>query len=397
MVARFGPDRTAGLLSPASIGRANRSRVLELLHRDGPTSRAQLARALQVNRATITSILQPLIDNGTLVEGASIAASPAGGKPARPVWFRPDGPELGSMRIASQFVISARLGVDGTIRAQQERPIEPGQPLAEIEESILATAHAVFDDHVLLGIGIAASGTINTATGSIIEIQLAPQLNHYPLAERLNGVFGLPVYVDHHPRVQALGDKWFGHGRGLPSFASVYTGEVLGFGLVYDHEIVSGEQGAGGEYGHTVVDMHGEPCPCGRVGCWETVATLTWLRREAERRGLPDHDQIDCAALSRLVDQDHPGAADLLELYARNLAVGLANNEQMIASGTYLMHGDVCAGGPRMRDLLQRWLVAYSPDRDGVTPTVIMADPTERMTLLGGGALALSAAFASIL
>lgn len=396
-MARIGPAKAPGLLSPASIGRANRSRVLELLHRDGPASRAQLARALQVNRATITSILQPLIDNGTLVEGATVAASPAGGKPARPVWFRPDGPELGSMRIAPHAIIGARLGVDGTIRQQAERAIDADGSLAEIEQTIFAVAHECFDDATLLGVGIAASGTINTTTGSIISLQLAPVLNHYPATERIGAELGLPVYIDHHPRVQALGDKWFGHGRGRASFASVYTGEALGFGLVHDHEIVRGEQGAGGEYGHTVVDLHGTPCLCGRIGCWETVAALAWLRGEAERRGLPDPDKIDCGALTRLVDHDHPGAAELLELYAQNLAIGMANNEQMIASGTYLMHGDVCAGGARMRDLMERWLVAYSPDRDGVTPTVIMADPTERMTLLGGGALALSAAFASIL
>ncbi|MFC7618710.1 ROK family protein [Microlunatus sp. GCM10028923] len=396
-MAVTGSGGRAGLLSPAAIGRTNRSRVLELLHRDGPASRAQLARALGVNRATITSILTPLIDNGTLVEGASVAASPAGGKPARPVWFRPDGPELGSMRIAPHAIIGARLGVDGTIRHQVERPIDASRPLAEIEQTIFDVAHECFDDASLLGVGIAASGTINTASGSIISLQLAPVLNHYPATERLGRELGVPVYIDHHPRVQALGDKWFGHGRGLASFASVYTGEALGFGLVYDHEIVRGEQGAGGEYGHTVVDLHGLPCPCGRIGCWETIATLNWLRAEAERRGLPEPTMIDCGRLTALADQDHPEAADLLQLYAQNLAVGLANNEQMIASGRYLMHGDVCAGGTRMRELLERWLVVYSPDRDGVTPTVIMADPTERMTLLGGGALALSAAFATIL
>lgn len=396
-MAAIGTSGRPGLLSPAAIGRTNRARVLELLHRDGPASRAQLARALGVNRATITSILQPLIDNGTLVEGATVAASPAGGKPARPVWFREDGPELGSMRIAPHAIIAARLGVDGTIRRQAERPIDATQPLAAIEATIFEVAHQCFDDATLLGVGIAASGTINTTTGSIISLQLAPVLNHYPATERLGRELGVPVYIDHHPRVQALGDKWFGHGRGLPSFASVYTGEALGFGLVYDHEIVRGEQGAGGEYGHTVVDLHGTPCPCGRTGCWETIATLAWLRGEAGRLGLPDPDGIDCGTLTALADREHPGAAALLELYAQNLAVGMANNEQMLASGTYLMHGDACAGGERMRDLLERWLVAYSPDRDGVTPKVIMADPTERMTLLGGGALALSAAFASIL
>jgi predicted NBD/HSP70 family sugar kinase len=382
-------NRKTRLLSPASIGQTNRSRVLELLHQNGPSSRAQLARALNVNRATVASILQPLIDNATLVEGDQVAASPAGGKPARPLWFNREGMELGSMRIAATGVTAARLGVDGTIRAQAHAALDPQQGISAVQSVIVSLASECFEDRPLLGIGVAASGMIDTTTGMIISLHLAPVLNHYPLGDVLFRRFGVPVAVDHHPRVQALGDKWFGHGRQLASFASVYTGEALGVGIVHNGQIVRGEAGAGGEYGHTVVDMNGERCLCGRTGCWETVASSLWLRQEAERRGIRGADPVGCAWLSRQAADGDAAAAELLDLYARNLAIGMANNEHMLASGTYIMHGEAAAGGQLMHERLQHWLVTYSPRREGPVE-VIMGDPTDEITLLGGGGLVLT-------
>src|SRR5689334_22918733 len=54
--------RRHSLISPAQMGHANRGRVIQALFDLGPTSRAELARVIGVNRATITGIVQPLID-----------------------------------------------------------------------------------------------------------------------------------------------------------------------------------------------------------------------------------------------------------------------------------------------------------------------------------------------
>lgn len=381
--------RAPGLLSPSAIGQANRSRVLELLHRNGPASRAQLARQLGVGRATVATILQPLIADGTLVEGDFVASSPSGGKPARPLWFNPHGAELGSMRIAPTGVTAARLGIDGTIRHEVQHPVTEGCGLGEFEEAIVGAAAACFSGHPLLGIGIAASGMININTGVILSLHLAPVLNRYPVAEVLGREFSVPVIVDHHPRVQALGDQWFGYGRQLSHFASVYTGEALGFGIVHEGAIIRGEGGAGGEYGHMVVDMNGERCLCGRAGCWETVATTGWLRREARRRGFANAEVMDAELLAEAVARNERGATELLDRYARNLAIGLANNEHMLGSGTYIVHGDACRGGPLMEERLGHWLTEFSPHREEDL-VLIMASAGDDMTLLGGGGLVLA-------
>ena len=82
-------------------------------------------------------------------------------------------------------------------------------------------------------------------------------------------------------------------------------------------------------------------------------------------------------------------AKELLDLYARNLAIGMANNEQMLASGTYVVHGDAAAGGELMKSRLEHWLTSFSPRR-GTPPSVVLGDSGDQIALLGGAGLVLS-------
>lgn len=390
-------DRSAKahrLITASRIGETNRGRVLETLHMGGPSSRAQLARSLNVNRATIASILQPLIDAGILVEGTPISAPITGGKPARPLWFSHDGPLLGGVHVSPDGATAALLGFDGRIverfSSAYARTADQNAILSAIEEA----TRKCFKGRSLTGIGVAASGMVNSTTGQIISMILTPGVDGLEVGTMLSNRFGTTVLVDHHPRVLALGDRWFGLGRQVQDFASVYTGEALGFGIVRQGQIVCGPDGAGGESGHTIVQLDGAQCQCGNRGCWETVATLAWLRSEAWQLGLPGASDMTSAKLVDCLANKTSGAGTLLDRYARNLATGMANNEHILASGTYIMHGDVCGGGEPMRQAIEDWVIRLSPKR-GNPPKVLFAESPDDMSLLGGGGLVLSQVFST--
>lgn len=389
---RIGPPPASHRLITASrAGETNRGRVLEALHRLGPASRAELARRLGVNRATVASILQPLIDSGLLVEQDPVAPSSAGGKPARPLWFRDDGPHIGAVQLSPDFAAAALIGIDGTISSRRTVPYPRGADSTAVIAALDTAADACFTGD-LLGIGVAASGMVNTTSGRIISMHLGPGLTGLQVGPYLAQRYHTTALVDHHPRVQALGDRWFGLGRHRQDFASVYTGEALGFGILYRGRIVRGRDGAGGEAGHTTVDIDGETCRCGRRGCWETVATLGWLRAQAGRRGIDGASDITSRALAGLAESGDADAAELADLYARNIAVGMVNNEQILALGCYILHGDICSGGSLMRDALQGWVDRLAPER-GQRVEVLFAGQPDDITLLGGAGLVLSTAF----
>lgn len=242
----------------------------------------------------------------------------------------------------------------------------------------------------MFGVGIAVGGMVDTDTGTIVQVNLAPALSGLPLGPMVADRVGLPTHLDLHPRARALGDRWFGQGRGVGSFASIYTGEAIGVGLVLDGVVHRGPAGAGGEIGHTVVQRGGQKCRCGQRGCWETIATHRWLRAEAARRQLPGARTMTTGPLARLAAGHQPGAVELLDTYAGNLAVGIANLQQVLAPGLFIVHGDAVAGGEAFRSAIEREVRAHLPTHPGGPARIAFAPPDDRATLLGAAGIVLS-------
>ena len=381
------------LLSSSVVGSANRGLVIQALFDLGPTSRAELARAAGVNRTTISGIVQPLIDQHLLVEMEPGPSSRGGGKPPRPLWFSPQAQPICGVLLMPEAVHACVVTLEGTVLAECRRALpDGGGPVKPIVATMVDCVRRALKaaKRKPLGIGVAVGGMVDTDHGVIVAVNLAPSLSGYPLAGELNKRFRLPVRLDHHPRALLLGDRWFGKGRGVPQFAVVYTGEVLGGALYFDGHIYRGAAGAGGELGHTFVQVDGEVCRCGRRGCWDTIATLGWLRREAKGLGLADADRMDSARLVELADGGARGAAELLDRYARNVAIGIANLQQTLAPNVYILHGDVVLGGERMIGAIAGHVRRLVPARPGGEIELIAGDAGERAALLGAAGLVLS-------
>ena len=381
------------LLSSSLVGTANRGRVIQTLYDMGPTSRAELARAAGVNRTTISGIVQPLIDQDFLVELKPSPSRAGGGKPARPLWFSPDAQPICGVLLMPQSVHACIVTLEGEIQSEESVPLPDGNgPIKPIVRTIVDCVRRVLAaaDRPPLGIGVAVGGMVDTDTGAIVAVNLAPSLSGYPLAGELLRRFGLPVTIDHHPRALLVGDRWFGEGRGLNQFAVVYTGEVLGGAFYLEGHLHRGMAGAGGELGHTFVQADGALCRCGRRGCWDTIATLDWLRREAKAAGIKDAGRIDAEHLTVLAEAGVRGAPELLDRYARNVAIGIANLQQMLALDVYILHGDVVRGGDRLLALIAGHVRRLVPLRPGAEIRLVAGDAGDEAALRGAAGLVLS-------
>jgi len=386
--------RLHSLISPADVGEANRGRILQALFDLGPTSRAELARRAGVNRATITGIVQPLVEAGVLVEGEPLPTGEAGGKRARPLHFSPHAPGVIGVKLMPGAVRSALVSWTGNVAAMHRRhfsvDLPRPEPAVDAIEACIAKSLAAATQRPL-GIGIAVGGMVDSDRGEIVTVNLAPVLSGLPLGPLLEERLGLPVCLDHHPRAMLLGDRWFGVGRGVRSFAAIFTGEVLGSALLLDGHLYRGPHGAGGELGHTFVQADGgEICRCGRRGCWETIATTGWLRRQARAAKLPGADEMGAGRLAGLAAQGKAKAADLLDRYARNVAIGIANLQQTVAPNLYVLHGDVVEGGEPMRQAIEAHVHALVPAHPGGRPELVLGDPEDHATLRGAAGLVLS-------
>jgi glucokinase len=290
----------------------------------------------------------------------------------------PAAPVLGAVELLPGRVRAALVDLSGELLWRAEAAYPRGT--ADLAEIDAALAEVVRFPVQPMGVGVAAAGLVDAAAGVIIEVNEVPALHGYPIAAVLAGLAGAPVHVEHRARLQVLGDRWFGPGRGRSTFASVSTGEVLGVGILYDGEVLAPPGGRSGA--HMTVAASGRPCTCGARGCWKTVATTPWLRAEAERRGLGTRTVSELAA----------SGEPLLEEYAGNIALGLVNIQQLFAPGLFVLHGEAAEGGERFRAAIERRLREDSSWATGAEPPRVLVNTgaADDIALLGGAGLVLS-------
>jgi predicted NBD/HSP70 family sugar kinase len=380
-----GP-KASSLLSPRRLGDLNRSRVLRALTDHGPLSRSDLAKASGVTRATMGTIVQGLIDAGLLEEHEAVLDGTIG-KPARPVWFAPGAALAVAASVTSEGVSACLVDAVGTMHETKHVAFNDPQDEKAVPDAILKAVKAVRGKSDLVGIGVAIPGVCDTDRGDVLGSGQVPGARGGRIYSSLTESTKLPVFIDNDSRAQALAERWFGIGRGRETFAALQTGNGLGVGLVLDGVIVRSRHGTAGEVGHTCVVPDGERCTCGLRGCWETIATVPWLRREAKAAKLAGAQTMTCERLTALAAESDD-AADLLDRYADNLSIGIANLNQVLALELFILHGDVVGGGEAFRTRLER----HARDRS-LTRLSLVYSTLDDATLLGAGALVLSETF----
>lgn len=379
------------IFSAALIGESNKKRVLQMLFDLGPTSRADLARLTGTERTTITGIVQPMLDAGLLIE-AEPAEKRGVGKPARPLWFSNSAAPVCAVVLMPDRIETAIISLTGQVSGYRNVSIPAGSRSRENYLDILfAGIQDAMNDASTppFGIGVAVGGMIDPVEGSIVAMNLAPSLAGLQLSRLLQGRFGIEVVIDHHPRAILLGERWFGVGRGLGNFAVIYADEVLGCALYLEGKPFRGPHGSGGELGHTVVDLDGAICTCGKRGCWETVATLPWLRTRAAGIGLPDAETLGVEALVGLA-HDFPAARDLLRRYARNLAIGITNLQTLLMPDNFVIYGEARRGREPLREVLSHEISALAPPPASSPIRVLMGRGEQAITLRGAAGLVIT-------
>ena len=192
-----------------------------------------------------------------------------------------------------------------------------------------------------------------------------------PLMQRLRDALGLPVYVDNDANVAALAESAFGASRDVKSSILITLGTGVGGGIVRDQRIHTGAHGVGGEIGHMVVVVDGEPCNCGHRGCWEKYASATALIRMG--RALME-EKPDCALARQMggdaanlnakavLDLAKAGDADcvgIFETYVKYLCVGLANLINIYDPDMLVLGGGVAHAGDFLLDAVRAALGDY--------------------------------------
>ncbi len=188
------------------------------------------------------------------------------------------GIDLGGTNIAAGLV-----NENCEILAKKSVPTNVNRPVDEIIADMAALARSLAEEANLSAdeiqwVGIGAPGTIDSKNGVIVYANNIGFLNT-PVAELFRKHFDVPVYLGNDANCAALGEAYAGAAKGCESAIMITLGTGLGGGIIINHRIYDGFNGAGGELGHVVIVKDGVPCSCGRHGCWEAYSSATALIR----------------------------------------------------------------------------------------------------------------------
>jgi glucokinase len=198
------------------------------------------------------------------------------------------------------------------------------------------------------GIGVGSPGPLDVERGIIMSPSNLPGWNNVPLVDILKKEFKINTKLNNDANAAALGEYFFGAGRGIKDFIYMTVSTGIGGGIIIDGRLYNGVSSNAGEIGHATINFNGPKCNCGNIGCFEVYASGTAVGRFAREALSSGEDSImkTMAPISEIKSEHVFEAArmgdrlalKLIDMEGYYLGVGITNliacyNPQMIAIG----------------------------------------------------------------
>lgn len=207
------------------------------------------------------------------------------------------------------------------------------------------------------GLGIGVPGQTDE-NGSVL---LAENLGweEFPLAQLLKEQTGFPVKAENDANLAALGEYWYGSGKGSRSMMLVTLGTGVGCGIIVDGKILAGAHQAAGEIGHMHVDDElQETCSCGKCGCLEQVASARGLVRLAQRPGAGR--TLSAREIFEAAEQKEEVSSAAVERFGEYLGKALAMCACVLDPEVIVIGGGVSGAGKFLVETVQKHYRRYA-------------------------------------
>ena len=242
------------------------------------------------------------------------------------------------------------------------------------------------------GAGIGSPGSCDTRRG-VVHNAHNLGWKDVPVCDMLRRRLGLPVFLANDADCAALGEVTAGAAKGRESALLITLGTGVGGGYVTEGSVRSGYRGLGGEVGHICIAMDGEPCTCGRRGCWEAYASATALVRQAKEAALACPASalnaagvLDGRAVFAAAEAGDETARAVVQRYAEYVGVGLVSLINALFPETVLIGGGISGAGEALLAPLRSYVAENAFIRD---PELL---PEIRTAALGADAGVIGAA-----
>jgi N-acetylglucosamine repressor len=378
-----------------TIRNINRQIVLNYVREREPISRAAIARESDLQRSTVSAIVDALKTEG-LVEEIGEGES-TGGRPPTMLRIRTAGAIAVGVAVAPDFTTVATSDLAGRVLSEYQFPTEQdydrtlGKAIEGIHECLNQKGGSIES------VGLSLPGLVDPSTGVAIFIPYF-KWRDLPVARIVSSATGLPVTIDNDANAVALAELWFGRPEvsDARDFILVLAAEGVGTGIVFDGQIYRGERGAAGEFGHMIIGTNAPvECSCGNRDCWEAFSSeRATLARYHKLRGAIDEPQID---FKQLVDRALAGEAQAITALvdmAFHLGVGISNLVVGFSPEVVVVCGEITRAWKIVEEALKQTIehsVRRGLPSTRILPSTLGANPN----MMGALSLVLARKFAA--
>lgn len=266
------------------------------------------------------------------------------------------GIDLGGTNIKAG-VVNENYEIVSTAKVKTNLP-RPSEEICDdmVKVALEAVEKAGISIDDVQSVGVGTPGIANSGNG-VVEYSNNLGFENVPMAKMIGEKINKPVFIENDANAAAYGEFVAGAAKGANDAVCITLGTGVGGGIIINGKIYSGFNYAGAEIGHTVIEVDGPQCTCGRKGCFEVFSSATGLIRmtkeamEEDKNSLmwqmmkEDGDHVSGRLAFNAMRAGDKSAKEVVDKYIKYLAAGITNTINIFQPDILCVGGGVCNEG----------------------------------------------------
>ncbi len=378
-------------------GESTDGTVLATLFDGSTLTRPELSDLTGLSRPTISESIRRLLGTGIVAE-AGVRRGQLGRVPTY-YGLAPTAGYVIALDIGGDNLRIAVADLSGTIVAEDRQATRGTGARRVAAHAAKMMRAAVRDAGDRLGplrrVGVSAPGVIHADGRTMSFAHNLGDDGPFDLLTPLEAAVEAPVVLDNNVNCAALGERWRGLAREVPTFAFVAIGAGIGMGLVHNGDLVRGAHGAAGEVAylplpgtlpHAERVGHGKELLAAEAGGYAMLAAM---------RARPSWPGPRPGTVAELFAQAASGVLDAQELVdaeAGQLGLTVASTCAIFDPELVVLGGGI-GSNPLLLPVVRKTVDAIVP----FPPRIEVSALAEVASLIGAVSIALDGARAELL
>ncbi|MDQ1639474.1 MAG: hypothetical protein QOF62_2813 [Pyrinomonadaceae bacterium] len=383
----------------------NRRIALNVIREGQPISRADLARHMKMTRGVVSVLVQELIEQELIYEGATGEAA----RGRKPTFLHVRTQDRLAVAVDIRFTKTYLMLCDFSGRQLGIEIYDTVFSVPEFTKDLARRIKKMLKGQgpgaVCEGIGVVVPGMVDQRTGKVLN---APALGWrgVDIRSKIAAATNLPVHVENSGRACALAQLWLEKAETAgQSFVYVSVSDGVGTGIVMNGELIRGRDHIAGEFGHMPLDLNGPRCMCGANGCWEAytsnLATLAryfgWNLSQLSPKHMKEMEKnsftvLDLIARARTGDTK---ALSAIRASGRFLGLGLATIINIINPDAVYLAGEITNSWDLIEETVRSAMVERTLTEAAARTPLRITPAQEYPRLRGAAALIAAPTFAA--